>query len=143
MTMTCKVSHVDGLNFMGTSGSGHGVVISAAANPGDATIGAGPMELLLLGAGGCASVDVVMILEKGKVVFDNVECVVTGERAEEIPRVFTNIHLHFIVTGTDLPENKVERAVQLSAEKYCSASITLSKGVDISHSYEIVAPVTA
>lgn len=140
MTMECKVSHVNGLNFMGKSNSGHGVVISAKASDGDETIGASPMELLLLGAGGCASVDVVMILEKGKVAFDNVECIVTGERADEVPKVFTKIHLHFQITGRDLPENKVQRAVQLSAEKYCSASITLSKAADVTHSYEIIDP---
>jgi putative redox protein len=102
-------------------------------------MGIRPMEMLLLGLGGCSSFDVVQILQKGRVHLINCVTEVTAERVNEVPSVFSKIHLHFILTGHDLKASTVERAVKLSAEKYCSAAIMLGKaGVDITHDFEVI-----
>lgn len=139
--MHVRVKWIDGVSFVGESETGHAVVMDGAPENGGRNIGMRPMEMLLIGMGGCTSFDVVTILKKSRQQV--VDCVaeITAERAAEIPKVFTKIHVHFVVTGQDLNENQVERAVKLSAEKYCSASIMLSKSVEITHDYE-VRPIT-
>ena len=120
--------------FMGVSPSGHNVQIDA-----DKEKGASPMELILLGLGGCASYDVVSILQKSRQEVTDVRCELTAERAETVPAVYTAIHMHFVVTGSDIADKQVERAIKLSAEKYCSASRMLVQGgVDITHDFEII-----
>ncbi len=121
--------------FLGVSPSGHHVQIDA-----DKENGASPMELILLGLGGCASYDVVSILQKSRQEVTDVRCELTANRAETVPAVYTDIHMHFIVTGQDIKDKQVEKAVSLSAEKYCSASRMLVQGgVDITHDFEVVA----
>lgn len=125
--------------FVGETGSGHTVVMDGPADHGGRNMGMRPMELILLGVGGCSSFDVVQILQKGR--NDIVKCVaeISAERVDAVPSVFSKIHLHFIVSGRDLKPSAVERAVKLSAEKYCSASIMLAKsGVDITHDFEVI-----
>ena len=123
------------LNFIGTAPSGHKVAIDP-----EKQVGASPMELILLGLGGCASYDVVSILKKSRQDITDVSCQLSANRADTVPAVFTEIHLHFVITGHNVGEKQVEKAVQLSAEKYCSASQMLSAGgVNISHDFEIVA----
>lgn len=135
--MEAKVKWVDGRMFLGESGSGHAVVMDGPPDHGGRNMGIRPMEMLLLGVGGCSSYDVIDILQKGK--HDVVDCVaeLTAERVDAIPSVFSKIHLHFVVTGHNLKESVVARAIKLSAEKYCSASIMLSKSVEITHDFEI------
>lgn len=119
--------------FMGVSPSGHEVQIDA-----DKEKGASPMELILLGLGGCASYDVVSILQKSRQEVQDVRCELTAQRAETVPAVYTDIHMHFVVKGKDIIEKQVERAIKLSAEKYCSASRMLVQGgVNITHDFEI------
>ncbi|MBL6933380.1 MAG: OsmC family protein [Rhodospirillales bacterium] len=131
--MKARVKWVDDMMFVGESPSGHGIVID-----GSVKVGVSPMEMLLLGMGGCSSIDVVEILKKSRV--DLVDCVVEleAERADEIPKVFTKIHAHYIVSGRGLKPAQVERAINLSVEKYCSASIMLGKTAKLTHDYEIV-----
>ncbi|WP_348549265.1 OsmC family protein [Psychrobacter sp. KFRI-CH2-11] len=121
--------------FLGVSPSGHNVQIDA-----DKENGASPMELILLGLGGCASYDVVSILQKSRQAVTDVRCELTANRAETVPAVYTDIHMHFIVTGQDIKDKQVEKAVNLSAEKYCSASRMLVQGgVNVTHDFEVVA----
>ncbi|MGR9086811.1 MAG: OsmC family protein [Gammaproteobacteria bacterium] len=136
--MQVTVKWVDGAMFVGETGSGHGVVMDGPPDHGGRNMGARPMEMLLLGVGGCSSFDVVHILQKGR--NEIVKCVteVTAERVDAVPSVFSKIHLHFIVTGHNLTTAAVERAVKLSAEKYCSASIMLSRSVEITHDFEVI-----
>ena len=124
--------------FVGETGSGHAVVIDGPPEHGGRNMGPRPMEMLLLGIGSCSSFDVLQILRKGRQ--DIVACVteVEAERVDTIPKVFSKIHLHFIVSGRNLKESAVKRAIQLSAEKYCSASIMLGKAVEITHDFEII-----
>jgi putative redox protein len=136
--MQATIKWVDGVMFVGETGSGHAIVIDGPPDHGGRNIGMRPMELILLGVGSCSSFDVVQILQKGR---NNVTaCVaeVTAERVDAVPSVFSKIHLHFIVSGHDLKPSAVERAVKLSAEKYCSASIMLSKAVEITHDFEVI-----
>lgn len=124
--------------FLGTSDSGHTLVMDGPADHGGKNQGPRPMEMLLLGLGGCTSFDVMSILKKSRQDVIDCRAEIDAERADEIPSVFTHIRIHFVVTGNKLKENLVERAVSLSAEKYCSASIMLEKaGVHIEHSFEI------
>ncbi len=135
--MHVRVKWIEGVSFVGESETGHAVVLDGAPENGGRNIGMRPMEMLLIGMGGCTSFDVVTILKKARQPI--VDCVaeIEAERADEIPKVFTKIHVHFVITGDNLNEIQVERAVKLSAEKYCSASIMLSKSVVITHDYEI------
>jgi putative redox protein len=136
--MKATITWAGDVRFEAESGSGHTVTIDGPPEHGGKNQGVRPMELMLLGVGGCASFDVVHILKKSRQ--DVTDCVarVEAERVDDVPAVFSKIHLHFVVKGNGLKEAHVKRAVELSAEKYCSASIMLSKGgVAISHSYEI------
>ena len=125
--------------FVGESGSGHTVVMDGPEDLGGRNMGARPMETLLLGVGGCAIYDVLSMLKKSRQKVADCRVELQAERADAVPAVFTSINLHFVVTGTSLKEPQVKRAVELSAEKYCSASIMLgAAGVAITHSYDIV-----
>ncbi len=135
--MKVRVKWVEGVCFVGESETGHAVVLDGAPENGGRNIGMRPMEMLLIGMGGCTSFDVVTILKKARQPIEDCVAEISAERANEVPKVFTKIHVHFVVTGNNLNETQVERAVKLSAEKYCSASIMLSKSVDITHGYEI------
>jgi len=136
--MKAEVKWAGAARFDGTSETGHTVIMDGAQEYGGADQGARPMELLLLGMGGCSAFDVVLILKKARQ--EIVDCVVhlDAERADTEPKVFTKIHAHFVVTGKDLSEKRVARAVELSAEKYCSASIMLGKTAEITHDFELV-----
>ncbi len=136
--MEATVKWVDGRTFLGESGSGHTVVMDGPPDHGGRNIGIRPMELILLGVGGCSSFDVMDILQKGR--NNVVDCVaeLTAERVDAVPSVFSSIHLHFKITGRNLKDKVVARAVKLSAEKYCSASIMLGKSVKITHDFEII-----
>ena len=137
--MQATVKWVDGRLFVGESGSGHAVIMDGSPDHGGRNLGLRPMEMILMGVGGCSSFDVIDILQKGRHSIVDCSVELTAERADAIPSVFSKIHLHFKVTGKNLPVAAVERAVKLSAEKYCSASIMLSKaGVDISHAFEVI-----
>jgi len=125
------------MGFVGESGSGHAVMMDGAPESGGSNHGPRPMEMLLLGMGGCASFDVVHILKKARQEITDCDALIEAERADTEPKVFTKIHLHFIVTGRNLAEKQVKRAIALSAEKYCSASIMLGKTATITHGYEI------
>ena len=136
--MKARIKWVQDATFVGESGSGHALVMDGPPESGGRNLGVRPMEMLLIGMGGCTAFDVVDILKKSRQ--DVSDCVVElqAERAAEVPRIFTKIHVHFIVTGKGLKEAHVKRAVELSAEKYCSASIMLGKMAEITHDYEIV-----
>jgi putative redox protein len=133
-----KVSWAGNAAFVGESGSGHKVVMDGPEEGGGRDLGPRPMEMLLLGTGACSSYDVISILKKARQNISACEVLITSERAEIEPKVFTKIHIHFKLTGTNLKEKQVERAVSLSAEKYCSASIMLGATAEISHDYEIL-----
>ena len=135
--MKARVKWLNHMSFVGESGSGHSVVMDGAPELGGRNLGIRPMEMLLLGLGGCTSFDVVLILKKMKQEITGCEVEIEAERADSEPKVFTRIHVHFIVTGRGLSDKHVARAVNLSAEKYCSASIMLGKTAEISHDYEI------
>lgn len=125
--------------FIGESGSGHAVVMDGPPESGGRNLGVRPMEMVLIGLGGCSNFDVVSILKKSRQTVESCEAFLEAERATEEPKVFTKIHLHFVVKGRGLKETQVKRAVELSAEKYCSASIMLGRGgVEITHDYEII-----
>jgi putative redox protein len=136
--MKARVKWVENMMFVGESPSGHGVVMDGPPEMGGKNMGIRPMEMLLLGMGGCSSLDVIGILKKSRV--DVVDCMVEmeAERADEIPKVFTRIHAHFVVTGRGLKPKTVERAISLSADKYCSASIMLGAMAEITHDFEII-----
>ncbi len=136
--MKATVDWTGNASFKATSGSGHSVQLDGPPDHGGENLGPRPMELLLMGVGGCSSFDVMSILKKSRQDVTACHAELEAERADEVPAVFTRIHLHFVVTGRNLKEKQVERAVSLSAEKYCSASIMLGQaGVAITHSYEI------
>jgi putative redox protein len=135
--MQAKVKWVDGVMFVGESGSGHAVVMDGPPDHGGRNLGVRPMEMILLGLGGCAAFDVVSILKKARQDVTSCHVELAAERAEGVPSPFTKIHLLFVVAGSGLKDSHVERAVKLSAEKYCSASIMLaSAGVALTHSFE-------
>jgi len=135
--MQARVKWVQDATFIGESGSGHAVVMDGPPDHGGRNLGVRPMEMLLLGMGGCTAFDVVHILKKSRQPVTDVVTEIEAERADEEPKIFTKIHVHFIVTGNGLDDKRVRRAVSLSANKYCSASIMLGKTADISHDYEI------
>ncbi len=132
--MQANVKWVEGNTYIGRSNSNHNVVFDAGSNGAAPS----PMEMVLMSVGGCSSVDVVSILKKTKQEFSSVDVQLTAERAETAPRVFTKINLHFVVTGNNVSEKHLERAVSLSAEKYCSVALMLDKTVEITHSHEVV-----
>lgn len=136
--MKARIKWVQDSTFIGESGSGHAIVMDGPPDSGGRNLGVRPMEMLLLGMGGCTAFDVVDILKKSRQ--DIRDCVVElqAERADSVPKVFTKIHVHFVVTGKGLKESQVKRAVELSAGKYCSASIMLAKMAEITHDFEIV-----
>lgn len=135
--MKGRVKWIDGVAMLGESGSGHGVVMDGPPELGGRNLGVRPMEMLLLGMGGCTQFDVLLILRKARQ--EVTDCVVEleAERAEADPKVFTRIHAHFIVTGKALDPKRVEQAIKLSAEKYCSASIMLGATARVSHDFEV------
>ena len=137
--MKATVKWTDGAMFVGESGSGHSVVMDGPEDLGGRNLGPRPMEMLLLGTGGCSVYDVMSMLKKSRQQVVDCRVEMDAERADAVPAVFTRINMHFIVTGVGLKENHVKRAVELSAEKYCSASIMLgAAGVEVTHTHEIV-----
>ena len=136
--MKAEVSWKGDAQFVGTAESGHSICMDGPPDKGGVNAGPRPMETLLLGMGGCSSFDVVYILQRSRQDVTDCQLQIDAERADDIPAVFTKIHLHFVVSGTDLKESLVRNAVRMSAEKYCSASIMLARGgVEVTHSYEI------
>jgi putative redox protein len=136
--MKATIKWVDDVMFLGESGSGHSVVMDGAPDQGGRNMGVRPMEMVLMGLGGCASFDVMTMLHKGRQKVTDCRTELEAERVDTVPAVFSKIHLRFIVSGTNLKDSQVKRAVELSAEKYCSASIMLEAGgVEISHSYAV------
>jgi putative redox protein len=138
MTMNARIKWVENACFVGEAGSGHSLVIDGSPEIGGRNLGMRPMELILLGLGGCSAMDVIHILNRGRAPVMDCVIQISGNRAERDPKVFTDIHLHFVVKGAGLKEAQVARAVTLSAEKYCSASIMLGKSVSITHDYELL-----
>ncbi|MEQ8194762.1 MAG: OsmC family protein [Rhodospirillales bacterium] len=140
--MKVRIKWVQDRTFLGESvndsGGGHTIVMDGAPEAGGRDLGVRPMETVLIGMGGCTAFDVVHILEKSREPVEDCVADITAERAEDDPKVFTKIHVKFTVSGRNLKPGKVERAVQLSAEKYCSASIMLAKTAEITHEIEIV-----
>lgn len=136
--MKARVKWVEGVTFLGEAGSGHAVVMDGPPDSGGRNLGVRPMEMLLLGMGGCTAFDVIHILKKARQPVADCVVELAAERADEEPKVFTRIHVHFVVSGSGLADKHVARAVELSAEKYCSASIMLGKTAEITHDYEIV-----
>jgi len=137
--MKTRVKWVEGALMVGESASGHAVVMDGPAEFGGRNLGVRPMEMLLLGMGGCSQFDVVHILRKGRNEVTQCEVELEAERAESDPKVFTRIHMHFRVGGPGLSEKVVERAIKLSAEKFCSASIMLGAVAEVTHDFELVA----
>ncbi|MEE8222601.1 MAG: OsmC family protein [Nitrosomonadaceae bacterium] len=128
----------DGVSFLGETESGHTVLMDGAPEVGGRNLGLRPMELVLMGTGGCTASDVVMILKKSRQDISDCIVEIEAERATKDPKVFSRIHYHFILTGNNLKPQQVDRAINLSAEKYCSASIMLGKTAEITHDFEIV-----
>lgn len=135
--MKARIKWIEQMAFVGETESGHAVVMNAAAAVGGRNLGPRPMEMLLLGAGGCSSIDVISILEKMRQAVSNCYVEIEAERAESDPKVFTRIHMHFVVKGQNIKAEAVEKAVKLSAEKYCSASIMLGATAVMTHDFEI------
>lgn len=136
--MKARVKWVEQATFLGESGSGHAVVMDGPPDSGGRNLGVRPMEMLLLGMGGCTAFDVVYILKRQRQPVADCVVELSAERAETGAKVFTRIHVHFIVSGEGLAEKQVARAVKLSAEKYCSASLMLGKTAEITHDFELV-----
>ena len=136
--MKARVEWKDEASFLAESGSGHTVLMDGPPEAGGKNSGPRPMEMLLMGTGGCAAFDVVMILKKSRQEISDCVVEIEAERATQEPKVFTRIHFHFILTGKTLNSAHVERAIKLSAEKYCSASIMLAKTAELTHDFEIV-----
>jgi putative redox protein len=137
--MQTRVKWVDGAMMVGESGSGHAVVMDGPPEYGGKNLGIRPMEMILLGMGGCSEFDVIHILTKGRHKVTSCEVELDAERAESDPKVFTKIHMHFKVAGPELTEKTVARAIQLSAEKFCSASIMLGQVAQVTHDFELIA----
>ncbi|CAA6810987.1 MAG: OsmC/Ohr family protein [uncultured Thiotrichaceae bacterium] len=135
--MQARVKWLDNMSFVGESGSGHSIVMDASPEVGGRDLGVRPMEMLLLGLGGCASIDVVMILQRSRQDIKDCTVQISAEREDTEPKVFTKIHLHFVVEGNNLSADRVKRAISLSAEKYCSASLMLGKTAAITHDFEV------
>lgn len=135
--MKARIKWIENVSFVAESGSGHALVIDGAPEGGGRDLGPRPMEVVLMGTGGCTAYDVMHILRKSRAPVTDCVLEIDSERATEDPKVFTKIHFHFIVTGKGLKAAQVERAVHLSAEKYCSASIMLGKTAAITHDFEV------
>ena len=136
--MNISVNWVDGMLMVGKSHSGHSITMDGPPEIGGENLGVRPMEMLLLGGAGCTMIDVVSTLKKMRQDLTQCETKVNAQRANDHPKVFTDIHIQFVIKGKDLDQNKVEKAITLSAEKYCSASIMLGKTASITHDFEIV-----
>lgn len=136
--VTARVKLIEGMQMLGESGSGHTLVMDAAPTVGGRNMGMRPMELFLVGLGGCASIDLLTILRKGRHAVSDCVATIKGLRAEEDPKVFLQITMHFTITGKGLPVHAVERAIRLSEEKYCSAAAMLGKTATIHSTYEIM-----
>ena len=136
--MKARVKLIEGVSFVGQSESGHSVVMDGPPDGGGKNLGVRPMEMVLLGLGGCSAYDVVHILRKSRQQVTDCVADLDATRADSDPKVFTRIHVHFTVTGKSLEPKRVEQAVKLSAEKYCSASIMLGKTAEITHDFEVV-----
>ncbi len=136
--MKARIKLIEGVSFAGQSESGHTVVMDGSPDGGGKNLGVRPMEMLLLGMGGCTAYDVVLILRKSRQHITDCVAEIDAIRADANPKVFTKINVHFIVSGKGLERKKVEMAIKLSAEKYCSASIMLGKVAEITHDFEIV-----
>lgn len=132
MTTTTRVKWIEGRSFLGVGDNGRSVVMS----PGDGP-GVSPMQMLLLGLGGCTAIDIVDILGKQRQPLEDVQVEISGERGEEWPKPWARIHIHYVIVGADLDPHKVERAVELSTHKYCGAHATLAGVAEITHDYEI------
>ena len=135
--MRATIKWLDNVSFVGETETSHAIVMDGAPDAGGRNIGPRPMEVVLVGTGGCTAFDVVHILKRARQAVSDCVVELEAERADTDPKVFTKIHMHFIVTGKDLKAEQVARAIKLSAEKYCSASIMLSKTADITHDFEI------
>lgn len=136
--MKARVKWIEGAAMLGEAGSGHGVIMDGAPEYGGRNLGVRPMEMLLIGMGGCTEFDVLHILRKARQEVTGCVLELTADRSETDPKVFTRIHAHFVITGKGLSDKQVERAIRLSAEKFCSASIMLGKTAAITHDFEIV-----
>jgi len=136
--MKARVKWSEQVTFIGETGSGHAVVMDGSPESGGRNLGPRPMEMLLLGAGGCTSFDVISILKKSRQSVSDCYVEIEADRADSDPKVFTKIHMHFVVTGKDIKADVVERAIRLSAEKYCSATIMLGKTAEVTHDFEVV-----
>ena len=136
--MKARIKWVEDRTFIGESASGHKVVLGTALGSEGRTPGPSPMEMVLIGTGGCSAFDVVHILERGREAIEDCVVEMEAERAEQDPKVFTRIHMHFVVKGRGLSPSKVERAIRLSLEKYCSASAMVAKTATITHDFEVV-----
>lgn len=136
--MKARVKWIEQVSFLGESESGHAVLMDGPPASGGRNLGPRPMEMLLLGAGGCTSFDVLTILKKSRQSVTDCYVELNAERAETDPKVFTKIHMHFVVTGKDIKPEAVEKAIKLSAEKYCSASIMLGATAAVTHDFEVV-----
>jgi putative redox protein len=137
--MKARVKWVEAMTFVGESGSGHSIVMDGSPDIGGRDLGVRPMEMLLLGLGGCTAIDVALILKKGREKVTDCVIEIEAERAAADPKIFTRIRLKYLLTGRDLSRAKVERAVALSAEKYCSASAMLGRTAEITHEIELIA----
>ena len=135
--MDVRIKWLDHMSFVGESSSGHSVVMDGSAEHGGRNLGARPMEMILLGLGGCTSFDIVSILQKSRVDIEDCIVEISAQRADEVPAVFTKIHVHYIVKGAGLQDKHVKRAVELTSDKYCSVSMMLKPSVELSYDYEI------
>lgn len=136
--MNVRIKWLDHMSFVGESTSGHSVVMDGSPENGGRNLGPRPMEMILLGLGGCTSFDIVSILQKSRVAVEDCEVQISAERVDATPAVFSKIHVHYIVKGEGLQDKQVKRAVNLTSEKYCSVSMMLKSSVEISYDYEIV-----
>lgn len=137
--MKTRIKWIEDVCLLAESGSGHGVIIDGAPEIGGKNLGVRPMEMLLMGLGGCTTMDVLSILKKQRQNITDCQIEIEAQRADDIPKIFNKIHLHFIIKGHNLKQSAVERAIQLSAEKYCSASAMLEKSAQITYDFEIIA----
>lgn len=136
--MKARVKWIEDVQFIGESGTQHSIIMDGPQEMGGHGTGMRPMELLLLGLGGCTSFDVVEILKKSRQQISDCVVEIEGQRSENVPKIFTDIHVHFIITGHDINEKHVKRAIDLSSQKYCSASLMLGEAANITYAYQII-----